>query len=126
MQTEHDTSPTASPSFELGMQLGRIRSQLDLIMQCLLVLLQRSIPSTTSAKPPATITSTPTAESGLLRRMAEKLSMEALSSLLEATGKFLLRKVLPAGLASALAAASGLGSALTKWLGLLWKLLLGG
>lgn len=124
MNDKLHTSPNpSSESFGLGVEIGRIRANLDLVMQCLMVLLQRSLPttSTSSASPPAsTGTGTP-----LWKRLMSKLSTEALSHLLEMAGRFLLRKVLPAAIASALAAASGLGTMLGQWLGMLSKAVLG-
>jgi hypothetical protein len=121
MQNEHDTSPTASPhSYTLGVEMGRIRSQLELILSCLMVLLQRSLPPTPTT---TSATSGPPPKPGLVQKLLDSISTEAAAHLLERLGMFLLRKVLPAALASALAAASGLGTLLSQWLGPLARLL---
>ncbi len=139
MKRKPDTSPTVSEhNFALGVEIGRIRSQLDLIMHSLMVLLHlhRSHPSlttsTTSARsqsPPSTATGaatpSPAGLMGTLHSLMERLSTEAFLHLLELAGRFLLRKVLPAAIASALAAASGLGSMIASWLGTVSKLVLG-
>ena len=131
MTHEMPTSqPNSQPSFALGVEIGRIRGQLDLLLQGLIVLLQRcSTTSTPSASPPAstaTGTTGPTTTASLLRKLLHKLSgeavMEASRWVAHKLGAFLLRKVLPSALAAAFATVSGLGSQIASWLGLLWRM----
>jgi hypothetical protein len=118
MQHKSDTSPT--DSFTLGVEIGRIRSNLDLIMQGMQVLLQRSLPPTPTT---TSAISGPPPKPGLVQKLWDSISTEAAAHLLERFGMFLLRKVLPAALASALAAASGLGTLISQWLSPLARLL---
>lgn len=121
---EQDTSPTpSSTSFGLGVEIGRMRANLDLIMQCLMVLLQRTLPmdSKTSSSPSRAATSTVTS-TGTWQKLMSKLSTELLWWAAEKVGKFFLRKVLPSALAWAFTTVSGLGSAIARWLSLLGKM----